>query len=191
VNFEPRLLSPVVLPLPPKQRGRKRASTVSAWSFIDPRFDVGPPPGINRSGGNIHPCPLKGCVRSRQMNRMPLRTSRRLRAQGRPATVLRRGALGIKESRSRHWASVRSHRQGYIARGVSLESAQLNRASRCPARVGQLRSVAPQVRVGDKPSRGFVTRYGLVRVARHELQRLWCPFGEVQQDLLLSSLTIG
>ena len=23
------------------------------------------------------------------------------------------------------------------------------------------------------------------------LHRLWCPFGEVQQDLLLSSLTIG
>src|SRR5258706_14691843 len=31
-------------------------------------------------------------------------------------------------------------------------SAQFNRASQCPAKAGQLRSVAPQVRVGDKPS---------------------------------------
>jgi hypothetical protein len=38
---------------------------------------------------------------------------------------------------------------------------------------------------------GFVRHYGLVRDARHEALRLWCPFGEVQQDLLLSSFTIG
>jgi hypothetical protein len=55
----------------------------------------------------------------------------------------------------------------------------------------RLSRITYKVGVGDKPSRGFVKRYGLVRVARHELHRLWCPFGEVQQDLLLSSLTIG
>src|SRR4029453_6620681 len=38
---------------------------------------------------------------------------------------------------------------------------------------------------------GFIKRYGLVRDASHEFHQLWCPFGEVQQNLLLSSLTIG
>jgi hypothetical protein len=38
---------------------------------------------------------------------------------------------------------------------------------------------------------GFVKRYGLVRDDRHEAHRLCCPFGEVQQDLFLSCLTIG
>jgi hypothetical protein len=54
----------------------------------------------------------------------------------------------------------------------------------------------------DRHSRGLTLLFPISRMScgessavsiqrRHELHRLWCPFGEVQQDLLLSSLTIG
>ena len=38
---------------------------------------------------------------------------------------------------------------------------------------------------------GFLKSYALIRDDRHEALRLWGPSREVQQDLLLSSLTIS
>jgi hypothetical protein len=45
--------------------------------------------------------------------------------------------------------------------------------------------------LGTSRQHGFVKRYGLVRDDAMRLHRLWCLFGEVQQDLFLSCLTIG
>jgi hypothetical protein len=41
--------------------------------------------------------------------------------------------------------------------------------------------------MGTSHQHGFVKRYGLVRDDRHEAPPVMVPFGEVQQDLLLSS----
>jgi hypothetical protein len=54
--------------------------------------------------------------------------------------------------------------------------------------------VAPACTVPQDPAwveGAVVKRYGLVATTAMRLYRLWCPFGEVEQDLLLSCLTIG
>ena len=61
----------------------------------------------------------------------------------------------------------------------------LRKRDNCPGLAWQI-PVLPRARLCQH---GFVKRYGLVRDDR--LHRLWCSFGEVQQDLLLSCLTIG